>query len=112
MMELQISFSSVLQIISLVFMGGGIAAWVKHSINTSMEHDKTQDVQIKELHEQCDTVKSSIRDIKHESITKKEAYDAFVSQKVMDLHLKNLERTMNEIKNMVEKIHSKRNNDQ
>ena len=111
-MDITISFSTVLQVISLVFMGGGIAAWVKHSINTSMEHDKEQDLKIKELYEQPDTLKSSIRDIQHESITKKEAYDAFVSQKVMDLHLKNLERTMNEIKNMVEKIHSKRNNDQ
>lgn len=112
MMELQISFSTVLQIISLVFMGGGIAAWVKHSINASMEHDKEQDAKIKELHDQCDKVKGMMRDIQHESITKKEAYDAFVAKEVMDLHLKNLEKTMNEIKSMIEKIHSKRNNDQ
>lgn len=112
MMELQISFSTVLQIISLVFTVGGIGAWVRYSINASMEHDKEQDIKIKELHEQCDKVRGLVRDIQHESITKKEAYDSFVAKEVMALHLVNLEKTMTEIKKMVEQIHQKRNNDQ
>ncbi len=112
MMEVQISFSTVLQIISLVFTIGGIGAWVKYSINASMEHDKEQDIKIKDLHDQCDKVRGIVRDIQHESITKKEAYDSFVAKEVMDLHLKNLEKTMMEIKNMIVQMHQKRNNDQ
>lgn len=110
-MDIVISFSTVVQLIVLVFTAGGIYAWVRYSIKESHEHDKEQDKKIVELFEKSDKTAGLLKDVKHESITKEEAYKAFVAKEVMDLHLKNIERSMEEIKNLVKQIHSKRTND-
>lgn len=111
-MDITINFSTILQVVSLVFTIGGIGAWVRYSINTSMEHDKEQDVKIKDLFEKCEKVQGLVKDVQHSSITRDEAYKAFVAKEVMDLHLKNIEKSMGEIKILIQQIHIKRTGDQ
>ena len=107
-MEITISFSTVLQVFSLVFVAGGIYAWVRYKIQELIEHYKKLEDKVEALEEQCNAVKGQISDVRHESISRDEAYKAFVAKEMMDLHLKNIEKNMSEIKNLVQQIHSKR----
>lgn len=110
-MEVTISFSTISQIISLVFVAGGIYAWVRYKIQELIEHYKKLEKKLEELEEQCNVVKTSVNDVRHESITREDAFNSFVAKEVMSIHMKNIEQSMSEIKTMISKLEGKRSSD-
>jgi len=101
-MEVSISFSSILQIISLIFFAGGSYVLVQYKLK------KFEECQEK-LKEDLSKMNDSVRDFQHTSLSRKEAFDAFVAKELLELHLKNLDKTMMEIKEMVKQLHPKKN---
>ena len=110
-MEITISFSTILQITSLVFVAGGIYAWVKFKITELTAQNKEMEEEVKKLQEQCNDVKSSIKDVRNESISRDDAFKSFVAKELMDVHIKNIDKSMNEIKTMISKLEGKRSTD-
>lgn len=103
-MEISISFSSIIQIVSLIFFAGGSYVFVQYKLKDFAIRQTKMELEVIKMHDQ-------IKDFQHTSISRKEAFDAFVAKELLELHLKNLDKTMGEIKKMVEQIHIKRNND-
>lgn len=110
-MEVTISFSSILQIISLVFTIGGIGAWVRYKIQELTVHYEKLVKEVDKLHDQCAEVKSSIKDVRNESITREDAFDKFVAKEVMIIQMKSIEGNITDIKNMLTKLEGKRSTD-
>lgn len=110
-MEVTISFSTISQIISLVFVAGGIYAWVRYKIQELIEHYKKLEKKLEELEKQCSVVKTSINDVRHESITREDAFNSFVAKEVMSIHMKNIEQSMTDIKTMISKLEVKRSSE-
>ena len=111
-MEITISFNVILQLFSLVFVAGGIYAWVRYKIQALIEHYGKLENKVEALEEQCNLVKNSVSDVRHESMPRDEAYKSFVAKEMMDLHLKNIEKNMSEMKTMLQQIHRKRSTDE
>ena len=103
-MEISISFSSIIQVVSLIFFAGGSYVLVQYKLKEFLTRQINIEAEVTKMHDQ-------IKDFQHTSISRKEAFDAFVAKELLELHLKNLDKTMGEIKKMVEQIHIKRNND-
>ena len=103
-MEISISFSSIIQVVSLIFFAGGSYVLVQYKLKEFSTRQINIEAEVTKMHDQ-------IKDFQHTSISRKEAFDAFVAKELLELHLKNLDKTMGEIKKMVEQIHIKRNND-
>lgn len=103
-MEISISFSSIIQIVSLIFFAGGSYVLVQYKLKEFLAKQIKLELEVDKMHDQ-------IKDFQHTSLSRKEAFDAFVAKELLELHLKNLDKTMGEIKKMVEQIHIKRNND-
>lgn len=103
-MEITITPSFILQILSLVFTAGTIYAWVKFNIKSCLELLSQQAIIIKNLEEQCST-------IEHLHISRKDAFDAFVTKEIIEVHLQNLGKDMAEIKSIVAQLHAKRATD-
>lgn len=110
-MEIMISFSTILQIASLIFVAGGIYAWVRYKIQELTAQNKEMEEEVKKLHDQCNDVKSSIKDVRNESISRDDAYKSFVAKELMDVHIKNIDKSMSEIKIMISKLEGKRSTD-
>lgn len=110
-MEITISFSSILQIASLIFVAGGIYAWVRYKIQELIEQHKKLEKELEDLEKQYNAIKSSLNDVRHESITREDAFNSFVAKEVMSVHMKNIEQSMAEIKQMISKLEGKRSTD-
>lgn len=110
-MEITISFSAILQIASLVFVAGGIYVWVRYKIQDLTAQNKEMEEEVKKLQEQCNEVKSFIKDVRNESISRDDAFKSFVAKELMDVHIKNIDKSMNEIKTMISKLEGKRSTD-
>jgi len=102
--EITITPSFVLQIISLVFTAGVVYTWVRFSIKSLTETLQAQTITIKTLEEKC-------KDIQHLHISRDDAYKAFVTKEIIDLRLTNLGESMEEIKSIVAQLHVRRSVD-
>ena len=104
-MEISISFSSIIQVVSLIFFAGGSYVLVQYKLKEFSTRQINIEAEVTKMHDQ-------IKDFQHTSISRKEAFDNFVAKELLELHLKNIDKTMGEIKKMVEAIHDKRAPDQ
>ena len=104
-MEISISFSSIIQVVSLIFFAGGSYVLIQYKLKEFSTRQINIEAEVTKMHDQ-------IKDFQHTSISRKEAFDNFVAKEILELHLRSLEKSMEEIKNMVKAIHDKRGSDQ
>lgn len=104
-MEISISFNSIIQVVSLIFFAGGSYILVQYKLKEFLTRQINIEAEVTKMHDQ-------IKDFQHTSISRKEAFDNFVAKEILELHLRSLEKSMEEIKNMVKDIHDKRESDQ